>query len=114
MCGIFGAIGDCTDEALGAAVAALRHRGPDATSAWRSGADGLAHARLRVIDLTDAAAQPMAGCDPSLRVVFNGEIYNHRALREELESRGHRFRSRSDTEAIVHGYEQWGAGVVER
>ena len=114
MCGIFGAVGDATDEALAAGRAALHHRGPDSGGQWRDGVVGLAHARLQVIDLSDAGAQPMTGCDPSVRVTFNGEIYNHRTLREELEKRGHRFRSRSDTEAILHGYEEWGPAVVER
>src|SRR5690242_6407462 len=107
MCGIFGAIGDATDEALAAAARALDHRGPDASGTWRDGAVGLAHTRLRVIDLSDAAAQPMPGCPAAVeaervRVTFNGEIYNHHALRAELEALGHRFRSRSDTEVIVH------------
>ncbi|HZS38718.1 MAG TPA: asparagine synthase (glutamine-hydrolyzing) [Polyangia bacterium] len=114
MCGIFGAIGDATDQALDAARAALRHRGPDSDGAWRDGAIGLAHTRLRIIDLSPAASQPMRGCDEQIQVTFNGEIYNHRALRRELESLGHRFRSNGDGEAIVHGYEEWGPAVVER
>lgn len=114
MCGIFAAIGDATDEALTAATTALAHRGPDAHGVWRDGTFGLAHTRLKVIDLSEAAAQPMAGCDPQIQVAFNGEIYNHRELRAELERLGHRFRSRSDTEAIVHGYEAWGDAVVRR
>ncbi len=114
MCGIFGAVGDATDEALAAGRAALQHRGPDSGGQWREGAVGLGHTRLRIIDLSEAAAQPMSGCDPSVRLTFNGEIYNHRELRAELEGKGHRFRSRSDSEAIVHGYEEWGPAVVER
>ncbi|MSP59299.1 MAG: asparagine synthase (glutamine-hydrolyzing) [Myxococcales bacterium] len=114
MCGIFGAIGDATDEALAAGCAALQHRGPDAHGVWRSGQDGLAHTRLKIIDLSEAAAQPMAGCDPQVRVTFNGEIYNHRDLRALLEAKGHHFRSRSDSEAIIHGYEEWGPAVIER
>jgi len=114
MCGIFGAIGDATDAANQAAVRALAHRGPDSSATYLDGDAGLAHTRLRIIDLTDAGAQPMPGCDPRVRVTFNGEIYNHHELRRTLEAAGHVFRSRSDTEAIVHGYEEWGEGVVER
>jgi asparagine synthase (glutamine-hydrolysing) len=116
VCGIFGTIGDASDPALRAACAALRHRGPDASGLWLSDdeAVGLAHTRLAVIDLGEGGAQPMRGGDERVVVTFNGEIYNHRALQRELEGRGHRFRSRSDTEAIVRGYEEWGDAVVER
>src|SRR5258706_14328613 len=107
MCGIFGAIGDASDQALMAARDALLHRGPDAHGWWRDGDFGLAHTRLKIIDLSEAAAQPMAGCDSHVLVTFNGEIYNHHALRRELEASGHRFRSHSDTETIVHGYDEW-------
>ena len=73
------------------------------------------HRRFRILDLSPAAiAADVQRTTARWQVVFNGEIYNHRELRRELESAGHSFRSRSDTEAIVHGYEQWGAGVVER
>src|SRR5438552_18435436 len=114
MCGIFGAIGGAQAIPEAPVIAALQHRGPDGHGTWREGDALLVHTRLKVIDLSDAAAQPMAGCSPSLQLVFNGEIYNHHELRRELEARGHRFRSRSDSEAIVHGFEEWGAGVVER
>src|SRR5262249_42457033 len=66
------------------------------------------------IDLSAAAAQPMPNEDDTVWVTFNGEIYNFQELRSVLESAGHRFRSRSDTEVIVHGYEEWGTGVVQR
>ena len=76
---------------------------------------GLAFRRLAIIDLSATANQPMANEDGSVQVVSNGEIYNHLELRRELLARGHRFRTdHSDTEVIVHGYEEWGAGVVER
>jgi asparagine synthase (glutamine-hydrolysing) len=114
VCGIFGAIGDATDEALSAACVALAHRGPDSAGAWRDGAIGLAHTRLKVIDLSEAAAQPMVGCERAIQLTFNGEVYNHRELRRELEQEGHKFNSRSDVEVVVHGYEQWGVEVVER
>src|SRR5262249_43745091 len=93
---------------------ALSHRGPDAEGRVVDGECTLVHRRLKIIDLSEAAAQPMASDDGAVRLVFNGEIYNHHALRAELEARGQRFRSRSDTEAILRGYETWGDGVVER
>ena len=75
---------------------------------------GLGFRRLAIIDLSEAANQPMANEDGSIQVVFNGEIYNHQSLRQELLSRGHRFRTdHSDTETIVHGYEEWGETVVD-
>ena len=119
MCGIAGAVrrnGGAPDGAVGLAMArALRHRGPDRQSQWRSpsGTALLAHSRLNVIDL-NTGDQPMASVDGSVLVVFNGEIYNFRELRTELEGAGHRFRTRSDTEVIVEGYRAWGEDVVSR
>jgi asparagine synthase (glutamine-hydrolysing) len=114
MCGIFAALADVDRTRLDAVSAALRHRGPEAEGRFGDGTCTLVHRRLRIIDLSPAGAQPMSGDDGNVQVVFNGEIYNHRQLRRELEGRGFVFRSRSDTEAIVRGYEAWGEGVVER
>ena len=88
---------------------AIRRRGPDGAGQWRSPDDlcWLGHRRLAVIDL-HGGDQPMCNEDASVWTVFNGEIYNHLALRAELEACGHRFHTRSDTEVLVHGYEQWG------
>ena len=91
----------------------LRHRGPDDEGFWIEGALALGMRRLRVVDLA-GGHQPMPNEDGTVQAVFNGEIYNHADLRRELESRGHRFRTRSDTEAIVHAFEEWGPGCVER
>jgi len=93
----------------------LSHRGPDGTGAWvsPSGICALAHTRLKVIDL-ETGDQPMANEDGSVQAVFNGEIYNFRELRSELEGKGHRFRTRSDTEVLVHGWEEWGEGLPAR
>ena len=92
----------------------LTHRGPDAAGLFVHQNVGLGHRRLKIIDLSEAAAQPMANEDGSVIVVFNGEIYNFASLRDELAAKGNRFRSHSDTEVIVHGYEQWGTECVER
>ncbi|HWE26743.1 MAG TPA: asparagine synthase (glutamine-hydrolyzing), partial [Polyangia bacterium] len=97
-----------------AALATLRHRGPDDARLVRKGECVLGHTRLAILDLSPAAAQPMSSEDGQVTVVFNGEIYNHHELRAELRSLGHQFRSRSDTEVIVEGYRAWGDGVVRR
>ena len=115
MCGIFGQIGAPLDRSATDAVrAVLRHRGPESDGVHATNQAALVHTRLKIIDLSPAAAQPMTNEDESVWVTFNGEIYNFQELREELIGLGHRFRSRADTEVIVHGYEQWGDAVVER
>jgi len=122
MCGIFGLVqyggGEPPSDALVIrARDTMQHRGPDGEGLWRS-ADGrtvLAHRRLSIIDLSSSAAQPMPNEDGSVWVTFNGEIYNHLALRRELIDAGHMFRTdHSDTEVLVHGYEQWGAEELAR
>jgi asparagine synthase (glutamine-hydrolysing) len=82
--------------------ALLAHRGPDGRGHYRDARCELVHRRLALIDLSPTGAQPMPNEDGSVHVVFNGEIYNHRELRAELEQRGHRFRGSSDTEVLVH------------
>src|SRR5258706_1510278 len=95
---------------------AIRHRGPDGEGQWRS-SDHLCwfgHRRLAIIDL-DTGDQPMCNEDGTVWTVFNGEIYNYKELRSELETHGHHFKTRSDTEVLVHGYEQWGLqGLAKR
>jgi asparagine synthase (glutamine-hydrolysing) len=93
--------------------AALVHRGPDSDGTFVDGGVGLAARRLAIIDLA-GGDQPIPNEDGTCTVVQNGEIYNHAELRAELERAGHVFRTRSDTEAIVHGYEEWGLGFAER
>lgn len=118
MCGIAGLLYADRDrpvepgvlKAMGDAIA---HRGPDAEGFWAEPGIGLAHRRLSIIDLA-GGDQPIANEDGSIQVVFNGEIYNYQALRSELEGRGHRFRTRSDTEVLVHLYEEHGVDLVER
>ena len=118
MCGIAGywnvRSGRPADEASVRAMArTLAHRGPDDERVWLDGAVALGQRRLVVVDPA-GGLQPMGNEDGSVQVVFNGEIYNHRELRAELEARGHRFRTRSDTEAIVHAWEEWGERCLER
>ena len=119
VCGICGELrfdgSTASDEELAGIRDRLVHRGPDAAGLYRSrdGRAALAFRRLRIIDITPAAGQPMANEDGSVQLVFNGEIYNFRQLRERLASKGHTFRSRSDTETIVHLYEERGADGVE-
>jgi asparagine synthase (glutamine-hydrolysing) len=116
MCGIFGTVGWRDHAVLREAALKLRHRGPDGFGEWSSADDSvyLAHLRLAIIDLSDDARQPMANADGSLQLTFNGEIYNFKQLRAELEKLGHAFRSHSDSEVILHGYAAWGEKVVER
>jgi asparagine synthase (glutamine-hydrolysing) len=94
--------------------ALLAHRGPDGEGHYRDDRCELVHRRLALIDLSPTGHQPMANEDSTIYVVFNGEIYNHRELRGELEGRGHRFRGTSDTEVLVHLYEDQGARMVGR
>jgi len=91
---------------------ALRHRGPDANGIKSWPQATLVHTRLSIIDLTPAGAQPMANEDGTVWTVFNGEIYNHREIRRDLEARGHVFKGHSDTEVIPHLYEEEGAEFV--
>lgn len=124
MCGIVGAFsfessGFRVNEAyLSRMRDTMAHRGPDGWGDWISeeARIGLGHRRLSIIDLNQAAAQPMANEDGSLRVVFNGEIYNHAAIRAELEQiGGHRWRTdHSDTEVILHAFEQWGIDCLAK
>ena len=118
MCGIAGLIdpaGAEIDHALLAAMTrTLAARGPDGERLWTAPGVGLGHRRLKVLDPSEAGAQPMAGEDGAVQVVFNGEIYNFADLRAELVGRGHQFRSRTDTEVLAHGYEVWGDELVDR
>ena len=119
MCGICGKIyfdrSRQVDERLIRQMAdVLRHRGPDDSGVFAAGCIGLGHRRLSIIDLTPAGRQPMANEDGSLQIVLNGEIYNYTELRPGLEARGHVFKSRTDTEVILHLYEELGPACVEQ
>lgn len=100
-------------QAVRRMAAAIRHRGPDGDGYHQEPHLGLGHLRLAIVDLA-GGTQPMATEDGNTVIVFNGEIYNHLELRRELEAAGHRFRTRSDTESILLGWQAWGPGVVER
>ena len=114
MCGIAGVLGGSIETtALEASCDAMVHRGPDGSATWSGPGVGLAHTRLAIIDRA-GGAQPMLTTDGRYVVVFNGEIYNHRDLRRELEATGVRFRTSSDTEVLLHLYAREGASMVER
>ncbi|MBY0279291.1 asparagine synthase (glutamine-hydrolyzing) [Candidatus Binatia bacterium] len=119
MCGIAGQLfHDPTRRVDPAAILrmtdTIRHRGPDDGGVWTDGSVGLGSRRLAVIDLSPRGHMPMTNEDGSLHVVFNGEIYNFHELRDELRAKGHVFRSDSDTEAILHLWEEYGERLVER
>ncbi|MDB5379168.1 MAG: putative asparagine synthase [Rubritepida sp.] len=118
MCGIAGLFHPSRsvspDQGILRRMAALmQHRGPDGEGFHVESHIGLAHRRLAIVDLV-GGAQPMATEDGAIWISFNGEIYNHEALRRQLLGLGHRFRTRSDTEAILHGWREWGVDVLRR
>ncbi len=117
MCGIAGLV---RHDGLGVEpsillrmIASLRHRGPDGYGIFVGSQVGFAHSRLSIIDVA-GGAQPLANEDGRVVVTFNGEIFNYIELRDELASAGHVFRTRTDTEVLVHGYEEWGHGLLHR
>src|SRR5919109_1445035 len=118
MCGIAGIVaadGLRADERVRAQLMrdVLAHRGPDGAGLHADAYAALAHRRLSIVDLA-GGHQPLANEDDSIWVTYNGEIYNHASLRPLLEAAGHRYRTRSDTETIVHAYEEWGDDCVHR
>lgn len=117
MCGICGILNfdsemTVSQHGIEQMVNQLLHRGPDDSGIWLGERVGFGHARLAVIDLSKVASQPMSNEDGSIWITCNGEVYNFLELRKKLESKGHRFRSRSDTEVIVHLYEEEGIDCV--
>ena len=119
MCGICGTVspdgaGGDARPVVARMTEVIRHRGPDGGGLWTSpgGVAAFGHRRLAIIDLA-TGEQPMSGCADACTVTFNGEIYNHLELRRELERRGHAFKTKSDTETIVHAYEEYGPACVE-
>ncbi|HEU5240175.1 MAG TPA: hypothetical protein VFU37_23775, partial [Pyrinomonadaceae bacterium] len=121
MCGIcgvweYGAThGDVRSELLTSMSRVMRHRGPDDAGelVFDGARGGFGFRRLSIIDLSEAGHQPMHGCTDRVWLVFNGEIYNHASLREDLERRGHVYASRTDSETILHLYEERGLDFVQ-
>ena len=114
MCGIFGVVSQKIDEShLKKATNLLAHRGPDDSGFFIEDGVGLGHRRLSIIDL-EGGHQPMYNEDGSLCIVFNGEIYNFPDLHDQLASKNHKIKTRSDTETILHAYEEWGEDCVDR
>jgi asparagine synthase (glutamine-hydrolysing) len=118
MCGICGKL--CYDEHEKVAADLVQrmtdviaHRGPDGEGKYVSGPVGLGHRRLAIIDL-NRGAQPMCNEDKTVWIIFNGEIYNFQALRDELLGKGHKFSSTTDTEVIIHAYEEYGVECLGR
>lgn len=118
MCGIAGVVpldGKRAPEGVVERMTAvLRHRGPDDFGHRQDGACVLGHRRLKIIDLSARARQPLSNEDDSVWLTYNGEVYNFLQLRGELEEKGHSFRSQTDSEVIVHLYEERGPALVER
>jgi asparagine synthase (glutamine-hydrolysing) len=117
MCGIAGIArrsgSGVAVDTLGRMARAIQHRGPDGYGFYLGSRVGFAHVRLSIVDVA-GGAQPLTNEDGQIVVTYNGEIYNHPELRRELEARGHVFRTRCDTEILVHGYEEWGVDVLQR
>ncbi|MBW3011961.1 asparagine synthetase B, partial [Candidatus Woesearchaeota archaeon] len=112
MCGIAGFNWD--DKKLVMKMAAVqKHRGPDDSGFYNDKNVSLGHSRLSIIDLSEKGKQPMSNEDGSLLVVYNGEIYNFQEIRNDLEKKGHKFSSKTDTEVIVHAYEEYGASCLD-
>jgi asparagine synthase (glutamine-hydrolysing) len=119
VCGIAGRINYISERPVSAALVQgmcdlIAHRGPDGSGAWTRGHAGLGHRRLAIIDLSEAGAQPMSTSDGQIWLTFNGEIYNFMELRSELEARGHRFRSQTDSEVILYAYREYGVECLSR
>ena len=117
MCGIAGQVNfgkAIVEQDISAMNDALRHRGPDGFGTYlnESKTVGLGHRRLSFLDLSEAGKQPMSAADGKLWITYNGEVYNYVELRAQLEGKGYQFKSHTDTEVILHGYEEWGYDVL--
>ena len=116
MCGITGLLNfqqTIDKQAIAAMTASLSHRGPDGDGIWLNDRVAIGHRRLAIIDLA-TGQQPLCNEDETIWIAFNGEIYNYLELREQLIKAGHKFKTKSDTEVIVHAYEEWGDSCVEK
>src|SRR5712692_1534650 len=111
MCGICGVAsreGRIDEGAIKSMADVLFHRGPDDSGLYINSHVGFGHRRLSIIDLSPDGHQPMSNEDDTLWLIYNGEIYNFAELTKDLKRRGHTFRSRTDSEVIIHGFEEWG------
>ena len=116
MCGFVGFIGnvDAREEVLVNMMNTIVHRGPDSAGKYMDDTIAMGFRRLSIIDLSEVGDQPLYNEDRSLVLTFNGEIYNYQELRQELLEAGHHFTSNTDSETLIHGYEEWGEGLVDR
>jgi asparagine synthase (glutamine-hydrolysing) len=117
MCGITGILtlnpnASVSRECIQKMTDAVRHRGPDDEGIYLNGCVALGHRRLAIIDLSPDGHQPMTGPDNSTWLVYNGEIYNYLDIKRELQARGHQFKSHSDTEVILHAYQEYGPACL--
>src|SRR5688572_12577037 len=117
MCGIAGVLSlngaPASEDLTNAMTRRIAHRGPDDEGTWVAGPVGLGNRRLAIIDLSAAGHQPMS-TEGGIVLTFNGEVYNFRELRRELETAGHAFRSHTDTEVVLRAYDEWGPACLER
>lgn len=114
ICGIYNFNGEHVEESyLNRMRDCIKHRGPDGKGSFISKNLGLGHRRLSIIDLSENGKQPMFNEENNVALTFNGEIYNFKEVRKKLEKKGHRFHSNTDSEVLVHGYEEWGEGIVK-
>ena len=118
MCGICGVVNfnnaPVEEAGIRKMMASMKHRGPDDEGIFTDGSIGLGFVRLSILDLSQAGHQPMYSQDERYVIVYNGEIFNYIELREELEPKGYRFRSRSDTEVLLAAFQEWGEGCLDR
>ncbi len=116
MCGIIGFSGriDNAEAVLSEMMEKIRHRGPDAGGKYLNGEIALGHRRLSIIDITEQGDQPIFNEDRSMVLVFNGEIYNYKEIREQLLAAGHTFRTKTDSEVLIHGYEEYGTELLNK
>ena len=114
MCGIAGFVNINQSNLIKRMCTVMTHRGPDDEGIYEHGNIALGHRRLAIIDLSRSGHQPMSNEDDTIWITYNGEIYNYLELRERLQRKGHIFRSKSDTEVIIHAYEEWGVECLQR
>ena len=118
MCGIAGILhldgAPASSEVLKKMTDAIAYRGPDGEGQWVDGSVGLGHRRLAIIDLSDAGSQPMVSADGRYLLSYNGEVYNFKDLRSELNAAGYSFKSKTDSEVVLHAFAKWGPKCVHR